>query len=253
MKLIHKFKSPNFNERKSNKINLIIIHYTALNSISQALEYLCLRKNKVSSHYVISKNGEIYNLVSEKNRAWHAGISYWKGNFDINSNSIGIELDYSPVNNNSKYNNELIQSLIKLLKKLVKKYKIKPHNILGHSEISPYRKVDPGKNFPWNLLEEKMLAFKITKLDKKVKILCLIHKWYIKNKLFSKKKKILFMLNYIGYDTSSAEINRLNFNKIILIYSDRFRYYKNYIINKKNIYTVIELHFLNILLTKLKK
>ena len=97
MKLIHKFKSPNFDERTSNKINFIIIHYTAIKSITESIKYLCEKKNKVSAHYVISKKGSIYSLVSEKKRAWHAGQSYWNSIIDINSNSIGVELDYLPV------------------------------------------------------------------------------------------------------------------------------------------------------------
>jgi len=159
MKLIHKFKSPNFNQRKSNKINLIVIHYTALKSISESIKYLSSKKNKVSSHYVISRNGEIYNLVSEKNRAWHAGESYWQGNFDINSFSIGIELDYSPLEKNDIFGSSLTYSLIKLLKKLIKKHKITPENILGHSDVAPYRKIDPGQKFPWNLLEHYNISF----------------------------------------------------------------------------------------------
>ena len=74
MKLIHKFKSPNFNKRKSKKINYLIIHYTALRNCSESLKYLCSRSKKVSSHYLISQQGDIYSLVSEKMRAWHAGI-----------------------------------------------------------------------------------------------------------------------------------------------------------------------------------
>ena len=147
MKLIHKFKSPNFNTRKSKEINFIIIHYTALKSISESIEYLCNKKNKVSSHYLISKRGEIYNLVDEDKRAWHAGKSYWKGNTDINSSSIGIELDYFPDKKNTKYTRNLLNSLIKLLKKIIKKYNISKDHILGHSDISPYRKIDPGLNF----------------------------------------------------------------------------------------------------------
>ena len=102
MKLIHNFKSPNFNDRKSNNIEIIVIHYTALSSISNSLKHLCSKKNKVSSHYLISQEGKIYSLVSDKKRAWHAGQSYWRGNTDINSISIGIELDFSPSDINNK-------------------------------------------------------------------------------------------------------------------------------------------------------
>ena len=102
MKLITKFKSKNFDSRRSNKIIHIIIHYTALDSLNEAIEFLCEPSNKVSCHYLISSKGEIYNLVNDKKRAWHAGISYWRGNSDINSTSIGIELDFNPRKNKKK-------------------------------------------------------------------------------------------------------------------------------------------------------
>ena len=79
MKLIHNFKSPNYNERNSKNVELIIIHYTALKSANDSIRYLCSKKTGVSSHYLISINGDIYSLVSEKKRAWHAGQSYWRG------------------------------------------------------------------------------------------------------------------------------------------------------------------------------
>ena len=120
MKLIHNFKSPNFNRRKYNKIEFIIIHYTALKTVNESIKFLCNKKNKVSSHYLISQNGEIYNLVSEKYRAWHAGVSYWASKTDINSISIGIELDFSPNYKNNIYGTKLINSLIRLLKKIAK-------------------------------------------------------------------------------------------------------------------------------------
>ena len=120
MKLIHKFKSPNFNKRQSKKIKYLIIHYTALKDCSESLKYLCNRSKKVSSHYLISQQGDIYNLVSEKMRAWHAGISYWKSETDINSASIGIELDYSPNHTNNTYKKKMIKSLISLIKMLKK-------------------------------------------------------------------------------------------------------------------------------------
>ena len=119
MKLIHNFKSPNFNDRKSNNIQLIVIHYTALNSASKSLMYLCSKKNKVSSHYLISQSGKIYSLVSEKKRAWHAGQSYWRGSTDINSISIGIELDYSSSQKNNKFSIQLNSALIFLLNKII--------------------------------------------------------------------------------------------------------------------------------------
>ena len=251
MKLIHKFKSPNFNERRCDKVDFIIIHYTALKSITDSINYLCSKKNKVSCHYLVSKRGKVYNLVSEKKRAWHAGQSYWRDIIDINSYSIGIELDYYPEKIDTKYSKELVESLIWLLKKLIKKYAITPDNILAHSDVAPYRKIDPGENFPWELLEDKNLSFKITRL--KTKNNKLIKNWFIKKKFFSKKRKALFMLSYLGYDVSLALMNQSNFKKLILSYGSHFQYYKNINTNKKNILQVIELHFLKILLTKFKK
>jgi N-acetylmuramoyl-L-alanine amidase len=253
MKLIHNFKSPNFNDRKSNNIEIIVIHYTALSSISNSLKYLCSKKNKVSSHYLISQKGKIYSLVSEKKRAWHAGQSYWRGITDINSTSIGIELDYSPSEKNNKFSLKLNSSLIFLLKKLLKKYRISTENILGHSDIAPYRKIDPGKYFPWQMLENKKLSYRPQFLNRSDIKNSLKKKWLNKNKLNSMKKKILFMLNFIGYDTSLALKNKIYFDQLINAYSSHYRIYKNHYYNKKKIFEVIEVHFLNIILTKNKK
>jgi len=253
MKLIHNFKSPNFNDRKSNNIEIIVIHYTSLSSISNSLKYLCSKKNKVSSHYLISQAGTIYSLVSEKKRAWHAGQSYWRGNTDINSISIGIELDYSPLDLNNKFSFRLNSALIFLLKKLKKKYKIRTENILGHSDIAPYRKVDPGRHFPWNTLENRQLSYKVQFINKSNLDKNLINKWFDKNKFNSMRKKILFMLNFIGYDVSLALKNKNYFDQLIEAYFNHYKIYKDYYYNKKKIFDVIELHFLNIILTKNQK
>ena len=253
MKLIHNFKSPNFNDRKSNNIEIIVIHYTALSSISNSLKHLCSKKNKVSSHYLISQKGKIYSLVSEKKRAWHAGQSYWRGSTDINSISIGIELDFSPRDINNKFTLKLNSALIFLLKKIIKKYRISIENILGHSDIAPYRKIDPGKYFPWQMLENKKLSYKPQLLNRSDIKNSLKKEWLHKNKLNSIKKKILFMLNFIGYDTSLAIKNKIYFDQLINAYSSHYRIYKNYYYNKKRIFDVIEAHFLNLILTNNKK
>ena len=253
MKLIHNFKSPNFNDRKSNNIEIIVIHYTALSSVSNSLKHLCSKKNKVSSHYLISQEGKIYSLVSEKKRAWHAGQSYWRGNTDINSISIGIELDFSPSDINNKFTLKLNSALIFLLKKLVRKYRISPENILGHSDIAPYRKIDPGKNFPWQMLESKKLSYRLQLINRSDINNNLTKELFEMNKFNSIKKKILFMLNFIGYDISLAIKNKIYFNQLINSYSNHYKIYKNYYYNKKKIFDVIEVHFLNIILTKNKK
>ena len=253
MKLIHNFKSPNFNDRKSKNIEIIVIHYTALSSLSNSLKYLCSKKNKVSSHYLISQTGEIYSLVSEKKRAWHAGQSYWRGNTDINSISIGIELDYSPSEKNNKFSYKLNSALIFLLKKLQKKYKIRTENLLGHSDIAPYRKIDPGKHFPWKILENNKLSFRPQLINKSDINYNSVNEWFHKNTFKSIKKKILFMLDFIGYDVSLAIKNKIYFNQLIDAYSNHYKIYKNYYYNKKKIFDVIEIHFMNIILTKNKK
>ena len=233
MKLIHNFKSPNFNDRKSNNIEVIIIHYTALGSISHSLNYLCSKKNKVSSHYLISQDGKIYSLVSEKKRAWHAGESYWRGSTDINSISIGIELDYSPFDTNNKFSLKLNSALIFLLKKLLKKYKIGIENVLGHSDIAPYRKIDPGIYFPWQMLENNKLSYRPQFIKRSESSNNLIKELILRNKLNSINKKILFMLNFIGYDISLALKNKIYFKQLINAYSSHYRIYKNYYYNKK--------------------
>ena len=245
MKLIHKFKSPNFNKRKSKSIKLVIIHYTAIKGVTNAIKYLCSKKNNVSSHYLISKKGKIYSLVSEKKRAWHAGQSYWGGQKDINSISIGIELDYIPsINDGSDYSRNLIKSLSFLINRIVSKYNIQPKNILGHSDISPYRKIDPGLSFPWKFFEDKRIVLCIDHSEKIKKIQKSLKTWFIVNRFISNKQKLLFMLDYIGYDISLALLKREFFQKLIFVYLSRYN------IEKKDIIRNVELHFINIMLTK---
>ena len=251
MKLIHKFKSPNFNKRQSKKIKYLIIHYTALKDYSESLKYLCDKSKKVSSHYLISQQGDVYNLVSEKMRAWHAGISYWKSDTDINSASIGIELDYSPNHKNNIFKKKMIKSLINLIKMLKKKYNIHNSNILGHSDISPYRKLDPGPKFPWKKLAKfDLIYFPVTKKNKKQLNL---EAWFKKNKLTRKKNIALFMLGYIGYDMSLS-IKNSNFFQY-LIKSYQYHYFPNNISCKldNETYDLIFSQFTNLLLTSSKK
>ena len=148
-------KSPNFDERpKGTKINSIIIHYTGMKTFEEAYKKLCDKSSKVSSHYLIGRDGRIINLVDEKYRAWHAGVSRWKGIDNLNNNSIGIELEnpghefgYIP------FSKKQMDVLISLCKELKNKYDIKEDWVLGHSDISPDRKLDPGEKFEWNLIK----------------------------------------------------------------------------------------------------
>lgn len=168
MKFITKYQSPNFNHRiKNSEIKFVIIHYTAMISLKESLRHLCDSSSKVSSHFLISKNGDIYKLVNEEKRAWHAGKSCWKNVSDINSNSLGIELQNSGhYLKFEKYKDTQIKSLIKLLKYIKLSYNISKKNILGHSDIAPMRKSDPGEKFPWAKLKKNNLVY----LPNKIKI-----------------------------------------------------------------------------------
>jgi N-acetyl-anhydromuramyl-L-alanine amidase AmpD len=139
----------NFNLRKPN---FIIIHHTAQDSLQQTVKTFTKTETQVSSHYVISDNGKVVQMLNDYLRAWHAGIGSWGKNTDINSSSIGIELD----NNGTEPFTELqINSLLALLTKLKKDYNIPAQNIIGHSDIAPTRKKDPSALFPWKILAEK--------------------------------------------------------------------------------------------------
>lgn len=139
----------NFNLRRPN---LVVIHHTAQDSVEQTLKTFTLERTQVSSHYVIGKNGEIYHMLNDFYRAWHGGSGQWGSNTDINSSSIGIELDN---NGFEEFTPVQIASLLELLDDLKTKYKIPDANFIGHSDIAPTRKNDPNRTFPWKLLAQK--------------------------------------------------------------------------------------------------
>ncbi len=247
MKYITKYKSPNYNSRNKSKIKLIIIHYTALRNTKEAITYLCTKEKKVSAHYLISQNGLVYNLVNEKFRAWHAGQSFWQDIVDINSFSIGIELDYNPYGKNNKFSSKMISSLKKLILKIINKYKINKKDILAHSDIAPFRKKDPGKYFPWKLLEnEKIISKfqKITKNDMKI-----IEDWFNKYNIRSKKRIIIFALSLIGYDTRQVYKNLKHYKMLITAYKSRHLTKFTYV-NRETLYNNIIKHLFKNLLTK---
>ena len=247
MKYVTKYKSPNYNSRGNSKIKLIIIHYTALKNTLDAISYLSNKEKKVSSHYLISQNGTVYNLVEDKFRAWHAGQAFWEQITDINSISIGIELDYNPRGKNNRFSLKMMYSLKKLILKLKKIYKINKNNILAHSDIAPFRKKDPGIHFPWQSLSSSNLAISLRNLKKnEIKIM---EKWFNKYNLKSKKQKIIFSLSFIGYDTREVHEDDKLYNKLVRAY--RIRYLKGEeIIKNKSIYNALIKHLVNFLLTK---
>lgn len=139
----------NFDLRRPN---FVIIHHTAQNSCEQTLKTFTLKKTQVSAHYVICKDGTVHHMLNDYLRAWQAGASKW-GNFtDINSSSIGIELDN---NGYEPFAQPQITSLVKLLDTLKRKYSIPTPNFIGHADVAPGRKVDPNKWFPWQMLAQR--------------------------------------------------------------------------------------------------
>ena len=156
---INQIPSENFDKfkRKKRRIKYLIIHYTGMKDQKSAIKRLQSKVAKVSCHYLISKSGKVYQLVQDQDIAWHAGKSKWGKDVNLNSKSIGIELVNKGFENFPK---KQIVSLIKILKILKKKYKIKLGYILGHEDISPGRKIDPGPKFPWEILYKKKLAKK---------------------------------------------------------------------------------------------
>jgi N-acetylmuramoyl-L-alanine amidase len=222
MKLIESYKSPNFNERKNyKKLSYLILHYTAMTSCQEALEYMCDKKNKVSAHFLVSKKGDIYYLVDLKERAWHAGKSYWKGFTDLNSRSIGIEIDNSgDCINKEKYNNIQIKSLCQIIRKLIKEYNIIPDSILGHSDVAPFRKIDPGENFPWNTLNKRKLSY-LPKIKKKI-IFNKLNK-INDEKIKIQKEEVLKKIGEIGYDIRNVKKNDKKFKLLIKTYQRHYR------------------------------
>ncbi len=138
----------NFNLRKPN---FIILHHTAQDSIQQTIKTFTKTSTQVSAHYVIGRDGKVVQMLNDYLRAWHAGAGTWGKNSDINSASIGIELDN---NGNEVFSEAQITNLMALLSRLKKDYNIPFQNIIGHSDIAPSRKVDPSAFFPWKTLGE---------------------------------------------------------------------------------------------------
>jgi len=221
---IDSFYSPNFDRKKrsKNSIKIIVIHYTGMQSERESIIRMCNPQSKVSSHFLISQNGKVYRLVQDNRIAWHAGKSCWGKYENLNKNSIGIEL----VNKGHRFGytnfkKKQLLSLIKICKRLVKKYRIKKKNIVGHSDIAPLRKIDPGEKFPWKQLAKKNIGiwhdYKPNLLRKLRKI-----------KIFTKRDKVKFVknLNNIGYCFPVKK--KSSFIKIVKTFQ---RHYRKELIN----------------------
>lgn len=144
--------SPNHDER-GKPIDILVMHYTGMQSALAAVERLTDPAARVSAHYTIDEEGTIYQHVPEERRAWHAGVSYWAGETNVNARSIGIEIanpghefGYRP------FPEAQMQAVIALSHGILARHKIPPHRVVGHSDVAPARKIDPGELFPWSRL-----------------------------------------------------------------------------------------------------
>jgi N-acetylmuramoyl-L-alanine amidase len=145
--------SPNFDSRGGAPVDILVLHYTGMKTAEEALARLCDPAAKVSAHYTIDRDGTIYAHVPESERAWHAGVSYWAGERNVNARSIGIEI----VNPGHEFGyipfaDAQIDTFIELARGILKRHSITPSRVVGHSDVAPARKTDPGELFPWQRL-----------------------------------------------------------------------------------------------------
>ena len=212
--------SPNFNTPKRQKKNIkyIIIHYTGMKNELSALNRLTDYRSKVSAHYFIKKNGKIINLVPDLYEAWHAGKSNWKNIQSLNRYSIGVEIQNSGHENfYEKFSDKQIKSVKKLLRFLTARYRINRKNILGHSDIAPDRKKDPGEKFPWKELAKLKLAL-WHKLDEKK-----LKQHRLKKINSSDENKFFVNLHKIGYTRVQLKSSTIKKRLITKAFQRRFR------------------------------
>ncbi len=212
--------SPNFDlkKRRKKQIKFIIFHYTGMKSEIDAITRLTTTGTKVSCHYFIKNNGEILTLVPDLYVSWHSGVSCWKNYKSINKYSIGIEISNpGHANKYKKFSKEQIISITKLSKFLIKKYNIKSKFILGHSDISPERKKDPGEKFPWYFLSKKKIGIWHSLNQNKL--------FKLRNQKTTKLDKNTFIKNLykIGYAKNLNKKNIKFKNKIVTAFQRRYR------------------------------
>jgi N-acetylmuramoyl-L-alanine amidase len=233
MKISFNF-SPNHSSKKrlKSQIKFVIIHYTGMQSEIESIKRLKNSKSKVSCHYLINRKGEVTQMIKDKHIAWHAGKSRWKKLINLNNNSLGIEL----VNKGHQFgyqnfSQKQIISLINLCKNLKKKYYIKKENFLGHSDIAPLRKTDPGEKFPWKKLSTYNLG-----------------KWYKENKgKFETNPKlieVLFFKNLQKLGYRYFNIHRRSFRDKKIVKSFQKHYLPNNVTGKIDQKTYKISHFL---------
>ena len=144
----------NVEDRRGTKcVSLLILHYTGMSSAEKAIDWLARAESNVSCHYVVDDHGAVTQMVSERMRAWHAGVSYWRGETDVNSQSIGIEIQ-NPGHEHGypEFSAPQMRGLIALCRDIVDRHAIAPDGVLAHSDVAPGRKIDPGEKFRWSRL-----------------------------------------------------------------------------------------------------
>ncbi|MBL6945623.1 MAG: N-acetylmuramoyl-L-alanine amidase [Rhodospirillales bacterium] len=196
------FPSPNFDDRPEvTAIDMLVLHYTGMPTANDALARLCDPAAQVGAHYMIDEDGTVHALIPEDKRAWHAGVSFWRGETDINGRSIGIELvnpghefGYRP------FPDAQIEALILLAKGILRRHPIPPRNVVGHSDIAPSRKTDPGELFDWKRLAAEGIGL-----------------WPEEGDSFgADTDKIPAMLREFGYDTSDLAVALMAFRRRFL-------------------------------------
>ena len=220
MTQIKRFYSQNFDpiKRKKENIKFVVFHYTGMKTEKSALKRLSDNNSKVSCHYFIKKNGSIINLVPDLYISWHAGISHWKKLKKLNKFSIGIEI-HNPGHQfrYKSFNKKQINSIKYLSLKLAKKYNLKRDHYLGHSDIAPDRKKDPGEKFPWKYLSKYKIGYRHNLNEKKL----LKKRNLIADKL--EKNKFIKNLYKIGYPKNIL-FNKYKYSKLLTIaFQRRFR------------------------------
>ena len=209
--------SPNFSIRKK-KIKFIIIHYTGMKSFRDTIDLFSSAKSKVSCHWLISRRGVLYKIVEENKVAWHAGVSYWKGEKNLNSSSIGIELENQGHGREYKtFTNSQLLTLEKLIKRIKIEYNVNSVDVIGHADVAPFRKSDPGELFDWERLARKKLVFWPKIQKKKINMNLLQMGEKSKRVLLVKKK-----LRKIGYKCSSNNTYDLSLKLVVEAFQRRF-------------------------------
>ena len=201
--------SPNCDARPDGTpIDMLVLHYTGMTSGKEALERLCDPTAQVSAHYMIEEDGTVFSLVPEENRAWHAGISYWRGHRNINARSIGVEL----VNPGHEFGYRpfpavQMAALTELAHGILNRHPIPPRNVVGHSDVAPNRKEDPGELFDWRGLAAQGIGLWPTDLQQPAPAL----------------EAIPALLAQWGYDCANAPLDSAMTKFALIAFQRRFR------------------------------